>query len=81
MAKLIRLADGCYRMRRGRLVKIPPRWVGNTLSKQTKRKRQSKFPRKWRMVTAMYWPGRRPLSRSPRHGCWGKRADVWDGWE
>ena len=35
-----------YRKRRGRLVRIPDRWVNSTTHPQTIRKRQSKYPRK-----------------------------------
>lgn len=35
-----------YRKRRGKLVEIPPEWVGETLHPQTKRKRLSKGTRK-----------------------------------
>ena len=45
MAKQIVDADGKhYRMRRGKLVEIPPEWVGKTLHPQTKRKRSSRQP-------------------------------------
>ena len=42
MAKRIELEDGFYRERRGKLVKIPDEWVGETLHPQTQRKRASK---------------------------------------
>jgi hypothetical protein len=42
MAKVIRQDGKSYRMRRGKLVEIPPEWVGKTLHPQTKRKRASK---------------------------------------
>jgi hypothetical protein len=35
-----------YRKRRGKLVEIPPEWVGQTLHPQAKRKRPSKGTRK-----------------------------------
>lgn len=38
----IKLNGRFYRMRRGKLVEIPPQWVGETLHDQTKRKRASK---------------------------------------
>jgi len=42
MGKLI-LVDGVpHRMRRGRLVKIPEKWLGNLTTRQTIRKRKSK---------------------------------------
>lgn len=50
MAKLIQQEDGFYRMRRGKLVKVPDEWVGKTTHKQTIRKRLSKKPpkiKKW----------------------------------
>ena len=37
------------RVRRGKLVAIPDKWVGQTTSQQTIRKRQSKHSRKMRM--------------------------------
>jgi hypothetical protein len=42
VAKLIKTEDGNYRMRRGKLVKIPDGWVGRTVHPQTMRKRPSK---------------------------------------
>jgi len=41
--------DGkAYRIRRGKLVEIPPEWVGQTTHPQTIRKRVSKLPAKQR---------------------------------
>jgi lipoate-protein ligase A len=34
-----------YRKRRGKLVEIPPEWVGNVTTKATIRQRTSKLPR------------------------------------
>lgn len=42
MGKRIELDDGFYRERRGKLVKIPAEWVGETTHSQTQRKRASK---------------------------------------
>ncbi len=42
MGKRIDTEEGSFRMRRGKLVKIPEEWVGQTLTEQTKRKRRSK---------------------------------------
>lgn len=42
MGRRVELEDGFYRERRGKLVKIPDEWVGETLHEQTKRKRASK---------------------------------------
>lgn len=42
MSKLIRINGIAYRMRRGKLVKIPEEWVGKTVHPQTIRKRKSK---------------------------------------
>jgi len=54
MAKVIIGEDGKhYRMRRGKLVEIPPEWVGKTLHPQTKRKRKSK-----------QWPWKRNSKRA-----------------
>lgn len=42
MGKLI-LVDGIpHRMRRGKLVEIPEKWLGSLTTKQTMRKRKSK---------------------------------------
>ena len=41
MSKMIKLEDGFYRVRRGKLVRIPDEWVGSVLHKQTRRKRPS----------------------------------------
>lgn len=46
MAKRIDINGRSFRLRRGVLVEIPLKWVGKTLSAQTKRKRQSKLTRK-----------------------------------
>ncbi len=43
MAKRREIDGKYYRMRRGRLVRIPDEWLGKTLHHQTKRKRKSKF--------------------------------------
>lgn len=37
-----------YRLRKGKLVKIPEEWLGLIPHRQTVRKRRSKGPRKWR---------------------------------
>ena len=57
MAKRIEIAGRFYRWRRGRLVEIPPGWVGYTVHPQTIRKRPSKLPRKLRKRAAT--PGER----------------------
>lgn len=41
-SKRIEIAGKFYRMRKGKLVQIPPEWVGKTVDPQTIRKRQSK---------------------------------------
>lgn len=46
MAKRIDIGEKSFRLRRGVLVEIPKKWIGKTLSEQTKRKRQSKLTRK-----------------------------------
>ena len=52
MAKAIRGDDGClYRLRRGKLVKIPEEWVGKTTTSQTIRKRDSKKTGKLKRAT------------------------------
>jgi hypothetical protein len=42
MAKLIKIGNQAFRKRRGKLVEIPPEWVGKTVHPQTIRKRPSK---------------------------------------
>ena len=44
--KLIKIGDKYYRKRRGKLVEIPNRWLGQVSHPQTIRKRQSKFTKK-----------------------------------
>jgi len=46
VAKRIDIGEKSFRLRRGVLVEIPKKWIGKTLSDQTKRKRQSKLTRK-----------------------------------
>lgn len=55
MAKLIEIDGKYYRTRKGKLVEIPPQWLGKVTYKQTIRKR----PAKW---TAQQ---RRNISRNP----------------
>jgi hypothetical protein len=69
MAKRVRKRGKFYRWRRGKLVQIPGRWVGETLHPQTKRKRQSKSSRKLRMQSGI-WANQRsghPRNWAPRH--------------
>ena len=42
MTKRIDIEEGSFRLRRGKLVKIPEEWVGHMLTEQTKRKCRSK---------------------------------------
>lgn len=42
MSKRIEMEDGFYRERRGKMVRIPDEWVGETVHAQTKRKRPAK---------------------------------------
>lgn len=42
MAGRIEIGGKSYRKRRGRLVEIPPEWAGDTVYRQTIRKRPSK---------------------------------------
>ena len=42
MAKRVEIDGKVYRKRRGKLVEIPPEWVGRTVSRQKINKRQSK---------------------------------------
>lgn len=42
MAKAIKIDGKTYRMRRGKLVEIPEKWVGNCTTKKTIRQRPSK---------------------------------------
>jgi hypothetical protein len=46
LSKRLDISGKSFRVRRGKLVEIPEKWVGKTLSGQTKRKRQSKLTRK-----------------------------------
>ena len=46
MAALIQIGNRCYRRRRGKLVEIPPEWVGKVTHPQTVRKRASKRRKK-----------------------------------
>lgn len=62
--KRIELNGRFYRMRRGKLVEIPPQWVGETLHAQTKRKRPSKS---------------RAIKKQPRNLLKKSGAD-WRGW-
>lgn len=39
--KRLKIGDRYYRKRRGKLVEIPPEWVGKVTHKQTMRKRKS----------------------------------------
>lgn len=46
MKRSIEIDGRIFRERRGVLVEIPKKWVGQTLTPQTKRKRNSKMTRK-----------------------------------
>lgn len=46
MAKRIDIGEKSFRLRRGVLVEIPKKWIGKTLSGQTKSSRDSKQTRK-----------------------------------
>ena len=48
MAARVQIGDKFYRRRRGRLVEIPPEWVGQVTDAQTIRKRPSKTIHKLR---------------------------------
>jgi hypothetical protein len=50
MAKRIDIDGKSYRMRRGKLVEIPPEWVGKTTSEKTIRQRPSKLTGKVKRV-------------------------------
>lgn len=50
MAKRIEIDGKFYRKRRGKLVEIPPEWVGREPTKQTIRKRPSKLTGKVKRV-------------------------------
>ena len=54
-----------YRMRRGRLVKIPDKWVGNFTTPQTIRKRDSKLTNKLSRNTR--WNRNRKGSTGPEY--------------
>lgn len=59
--KLVREDGKVYRMRRGKLVEIPPKWVGRVTSRQTINKRQSKGLKKEQASRK----GRGPMKKSP----------------
>ncbi len=65
MAKRIEINGKFYRKRRGKLVEIPPQWVGHTLTPQTKRKRPSKLTHKQRQRNDPIKG--HPNTRPPRH--------------
>ena len=65
MSKRIVKDDGVYRMRRGKLVRIPDEWVGQTVHPQTIRKRASKQTRQKRAVTVRAWFRRGGTRRNP----------------
>lgn len=57
-----------YRMRRGKLVEIPPEWVDETTHPQTIRKRDSKQVRKTSQRRVMGGPNEgHPSTWAPRH--------------
>jgi hypothetical protein len=62
--RLIEIDGVFHRMRRGKLVPIPPQWVGATTRPQTIDGRSSKLPRKVRMALGH---GRNPRRLAPRH--------------
>lgn len=75
MSKSIEIDGRVYRHRRGKLVQIPPEWVGRTLHAQSKRSRPAKKPRKDRMQSGITGradtahggkPGH-PATWAPRH--------------
>lgn len=55
MSKRIEVDGRFFRARRGVLVEIPKKWVGKTLSGQTKSKRQSKETRKQKNYCKQNW--------------------------
>jgi hypothetical protein len=50
MAKRIDIEGKSYRMRRGKLVEIPPKWVGRQTTHKTIRQRPSKLTGKVKRV-------------------------------
>ena len=46
MAKIIKTAEESFRIRRGKLVKIPEEWIGKTVHHRTKKKRRLKREKK-----------------------------------
>ena len=65
--KRIEIDGKFYRYRRGKLVEIPPKWVGQTTSPQSIRKRPSKGPAKERRRTHRYsMDAGSPKGRAPR---------------
>jgi len=55
MKRSIEIDGRTFRERRGVLVEIPEKWVGQTLTPQTKRKRQSKMTRKQKNYVKQNW--------------------------
>lgn len=53
MSKLIENDGKHFRMRRGKLVQIPPAWVGQVCDEQTIRKRPSKLIHKLRKAASL----------------------------
>lgn len=68
MAKLIKTDDGYFRIRRGKLVRIPDEWLLNVTHPQTINKRLSKQTRKQRLKRdTSYTEKGHPRNYSPRH--------------
>lgn len=55
MKRSIEIDGKMFRERRGVLVEIPKKWIGQTLTPQTKRKRQSKMTRKQKNCVKQNW--------------------------
>jgi len=55
MKRSIEIDGKTFRERRGVLVEIPKKWLGQTLTPQTKRKRQSKMTRKQKNFVKQNW--------------------------
>lgn len=68
MSKRIEIDGHYFRLRRGRLVEIPPAWVGVGATKKEIRQRPSKYPRKLCMKRDRTYTPRNVHRYGPRIG-------------
>lgn len=68
MAKLIKTDEGYFRIRRGKMVRIPDEWLLHVTHPQTINKRPSKQTRKQRLERNISFENKKhPRTYSPRH--------------